>query len=78
MTMIDPATVCFEIVKVLTYEFYEVAGGNDEYIDKSSDRVSQLFNNTWLSIYLFPHKIVFDNRSEFKRDLPYFTKGFIC
>ena len=44
--------------------------GNDEYIDKSSARVSQLINNTWLCIYPRPRKVVFDSRSDFKR---YFT-----
>ena len=42
--------------------------GNDEYIDKSSARDSQLFNKTWLYIYPRPRKVVFDNGSEFKQD----------
>ena len=65
MTMIDPATGWFEIVKIPTFNLYEVSIGNNEYIDKSSDRVSQLFNNTWLCIYPRPRKFVFDNRYEF-------------
>ena len=68
MTMIDPTTGWFDIVKILTFDLNEVTAGNDEYIDKSSDRVSQLFNNTWLCRYTHTLKVVFDNGSEFKRD----------
>ena len=70
MMMIDPATGWFEIIKVPTSDLYEVTGGNDEYIDKSSARLSQLFNNTWLSRYPCPCKFVIDNGYEFKQ---YFT-----
>ena len=66
MTMIYPAKGWFENFEVPTVDLDEVTGGNDEYIDKSSDRVSQLFNNTWLQRYLSPRKVVIDNRSEFK------------
>ena len=68
MSIIGPDTGWFEISKVLTYDLDEVTGGNDEYIDKSSDRARQLFNTIWLSRYPRPHKVVFDNRYEFKRD----------
>ena len=47
MTMIDPATGWFEIFKIPTFDLEEVALDNDEYIDTSSARVSQMFNNTW-------------------------------
>ena len=50
MAMIYPDTGWFEIFEVLTYDLSEVTGGNDEYIDKSSARVSQFSNNNWLSI----------------------------
>ena len=46
--MIDPATGLFDISEIPTYDLEEVTIGNDEYIDKSSARVSQLFNNKWL------------------------------
>ena len=39
-------------------------------MDKSSARVSQLFNNTFLCRYPRPRKVVFDNGYEFKQ---YFT-----
>ena len=68
MTMIDPAIGWFDIVEITTFALEEVKLGNDEYIDKSSARVSQLFNNTWICRYLRPRKVVFDNGSEFKQD----------
>ena len=48
MTIVDPATVWFDIVEIPRFEPNEIALGNDEYIDKSSARVSHMFNNTWL------------------------------
>ena len=74
MTMIFPTTGCFEIVEVPMSDLDEVTGFNDEYIDNSSTRVSQLFNNTWLSRYTRPLKIVFDNISEFKRYFAHLIK----
>ena len=50
MTMIDTAMGCFEIFGVLIFYLDHETGGNDEYIDKSSVRISQLFNNTWICI----------------------------
>ena len=49
MTMIDAATFWFRTVEIPTYDLDEVTGVNDEYIYKSSARVSQFFNKTWLS-----------------------------
>ena len=66
MTILTLATGWFEIVKVPAYDLDVVTGINDEYIDKSSDGVIQLFNNTWLSRSLRPPKFVFDNGSDFK------------
>ena len=51
MTMIKPATGWLEIVKIPMYNLDEVTGVNDEYLDKYSFRVIQLFNNTWISRY---------------------------
>ena len=67
MTMIDPVTGWFEIFKIQTSDLDEVTAGNDEYIDKASARVSQLFNNTWLCRHPHPSKVVVGNGSEFKR-----------
>ena len=49
MRTIEPDTGWFEIVEVPTFDINGVMGGNDDYIDKSSARVSQLFNKKWLS-----------------------------
>ena len=65
MMMIDPATGWFEIFKIPTYHLDKVTGGNNNYIDKSYSRVSQMFNNTWISRHPRPRKVVFDNESEF-------------
>ena len=66
MMMINPATGWFEIVEMMAFDLCEVMGGNDEYIDISSSRVSQFFNNTWVCIYPRPRKVVFDIGSELK------------
>ena len=66
ITIIDPDTGWFNIFKIPMFDLKEVALGNDEHIDKSSARVSQVFNNTWVCIYLLPHKVMFDKSSEFK------------
>ena len=63
MTMINPATGWFEIVLVPTYNLDEVTGGNIDYVDKSSYRVSRFFNNTWLCRYSHLRKVIFDNIS---------------
>ena len=74
MTMIEPTTCWFENFGILMYNLGKVMGGNDEYIDKSYTRVSQLFKNTWLSRYPHPHTVVFHNGSEFKWDFNPFLK----
>ena len=61
--MIEPATGWLKNVEIPTFNLNEVMSDNDEYIDKSSSRVSQIFNSTWLCIYPRPHKVVFDNVS---------------
>jgi len=53
LTMIDPVTRWFEIIQVPSN-------------DKSSARISQLFNNAWLSRYPRPKYITYDNGIEFK------------
>ena len=74
--MIDLATGWFEIDKILTFDLEEVALGNDEYIDKSSSSVGQLFNNTKLCRYPRPRKVVFDRGSDFKRDFTPLLEDF--
>jgi hypothetical protein len=76
MTFIDPATGWFEIAEVPTFDLEQVKAGNKEYIDKSSARVSLLFNNTWLSRYPRPIEAVYDNGSEFKKDFQPLIEDF--
>ena len=45
-------------------------------MDKSYDRVSHLFKNTWIFRYPYPRKVVFDNVSEFKQDFTPLLKDF--
>ena len=45
LTMIEPTTGWFKIVETPTVNLDEVTAGNDEYIDKQSASVSQIFNN---------------------------------
>ena len=64
--MIDPSTGWFEIVKIPTFDLEELALDNNEYIDKSYVRVSQMLNNIWIRRYPHQQKVVIDNASEFK------------
>ena len=74
MTMLDPVTGWFEIVEVPTFIVKELQEMKTKdmkghtFIDKSSARISRLFDQTWLSRYPRPKKVVFDNGSEFKKD----------
>ena len=52
MTFIDPATGWFEIAEIDA---------------KDSASISQKLDLVWLSRYLRPHTIIFDNGSEFKK-----------
>ena len=76
MTFIDPATGWFEIAQVPYHDLDQIKVQNQEYIDKTSARISQFFNNTWLPRYPRPKRVVFDNRSEFKRDFIPLLKDF--
>ena len=76
MTMIDPATGWFEIAEVPAFDIEDVKRGNHELIDKTSARISQVFNQIWLSRYPRPRKVVFDNGSEFKKDFLTLLKDF--
>ena len=74
--MIDSITGWFDIVKIPMFDLNEVALSNYEYIDKSSARVGQMFNNTWICRYPRLRKVVFDNGPEFKRVTATFLKDF--
>ena len=62
MTMVDPATGWFKIVEVPYYSIKDVKNGEQNYIDKISDRISRLFDQTWLKQYPRLKGIIFDNR----------------
>ena len=71
MTMLDPVTGWFEIVEVPSYITNQVKNNKvttETIIDKSAARISRLFEQTWLSRYPRPKKVIFDNGSEFKKD----------
>ena len=76
MTMMDPTIGSLEIIDIPMYNLNEVMVCNDDYIDNSSDRVTLLFNNTCLSIYLLLLKVMFDNRSEFKQEFTNLLNNF--
>ena len=61
MTFVDPATGWFEIAEIP---------------DKTSARISQIFNSTWLARYPRPRKVIFDNGNEFKKDVLPLLKDF--
>ena len=69
MTMIDPVTGWFEIVEVPNFIVQDVNSKTfRESIDKTSARISRLFDQTWLSRYPRPKTVIFDNGSEFKKN----------
>lgn len=76
MTFIDPATGWFEIAEVPHYDLNDLKLKIKSKIDKTSARISQLFNQTWLSRYPRPSKVIFDNGSEFKKDFLPLLKDF--
>ena len=49
---------------------------DNSFIDKSSARISRLFDQVWLSRYPRPKKVIFDNGSEFKKDFVPLLKEF--
>ena len=85
MTMLDPVTGWFEIVEVPQYIAQELEESrktkskrlvDNSFIDKSSARISRLFDQVWLSRYPRPKKVIFDNGSEFKKDFVPLLKEF--
>ena len=76
MTIIDPAKGWFKIVEIIMINLDEVTAGNNEYTDKLSARVCQMFNNTCLCRYPRPCKVIFDNGHGFKQDFTPLLKYF--
>ena len=66
MTILDPSTGWFEIAQVPYYSIDEVKEDKEDFIDKTSARISKIFEQTWLSRYPRPEEVVCDNGSEFK------------
>jgi len=70
MTFLDPVTGWFEIAEVPQYLIKDI--NTEEFrlnIDKSSARISQIFNNVWLSRYPQPQKVIFIVVQNLKRTL---------
>ena len=76
MTMVDPATRWFEIIEVPYYSIDDVKNNKDNYIDKSSARISKHFDQAWLSRYPRPREVIFDNGSKFKMHFMALLKDF--
>jgi hypothetical protein len=79
LTMIDPASSCFEKVElpvttdaVIPMDTKGLKGTKTHnntkspYFDKSSSIISNLVNRTWFSHYPHCQYIIYDNGSEFK------------
>ena len=76
ITINDPDTGRFKIVEVPCFDLEGVSKGNTEFINKSSLRVIQLFNQKYICRYPHPHKFVFEKISNFKRYLINFLKEY--
>jgi transposase InsO family protein len=50
------------------YHVDDIKAKTKEQIDKSSARISLIFDKEWLSRYPRPKEVIFDNGSEFKKD----------
>jgi Integrase core domain. len=73
MTMVNPVTRWFEVVQVPIFDIVwkdnSLTDTRDKStLDKSSARISQMFNQAWLSGYSRPNKVIFNNGSEFKKN----------
>jgi hypothetical protein len=78
LTMIDPATSCFEVVELPLVRQLKTMTVNgkessiiEEIFDKTSECIAWLVNKTWLSRYPRCCYIIYDNRSEFKLNFEY-------
>ncbi len=89
LTMIDPATSCFEFVfvglplvqrlKTITVNGKE-SSIVEEIFNNTSERIARLVNKTWLSRYPRCCYIIYNNGSEFKLNFEYLceTYGIKC
>ena len=73
LTMIGPASSWFEIVElpVITHLGRQTVNGKEllkanKICYETSDRITKLFNNTWLCRYPWCCYLMYDNKTEFK------------
>ncbi len=73
LTIINPATSWFEVVKLPLICWLKTVTVNskessiaEEIFNKTSDRIARLVDKTWLSRYPRCRYIIYDNGSEFK------------
>eukprot|EP00957_Ditylum_brightwellii_P039898 3020680-Ditylum_brightwellii.AAC.1 len=65
--MIDPVLSWFEIALVPTHHYKDPKKKETEiHSDMTPARISQLFNNNWLSCYPHPQYVTYNNGSDFK------------
>ncbi len=83
LTMINPATSRFEVVKLpLVYQLKTITVKGkessivEEIFDKTFERIAQLVNKTWLSRYPRCFYIIYDNGSEFKLNFKYLCETY--
>jgi hypothetical protein len=70
LTMIDPASIWFEIAELPVVEQLPLQTVNgkelliaDEIFDKTSERIAKIVNKTWLSRYPWCRHLIYDNRT---------------
>ena len=76
MTFTNPCTGKFERSQAPYFDIKEIKIDNKEYIDKTSARISQLFNNTWLLRCPTPNQVLVYNGLEFIKNFLPLLKGF--
>jgi hypothetical protein len=83
LTMIDPASSCFETAELPVVEQLcrQTVNGKelliaDEIFDKTSERIAKLVNKTWLCRYPQCHHLIYHNGSEFKLHFEYLCESY--
>ena len=76
MTFTNPCTGKFERSQAPFFDIKEIKIDNKEYIDKTSARISQLFNNMWLLRCSTPNQVLVYNGLEFIKNFLPLLKGF--
>ncbi len=83
LTMINPTSSWFEIAElpIITQLRRQTVNGKElltaeKIFDKTSDRIANLVNKTWLSRYPRCQYLIHDNRSEFKLHFKYLCKSY--